>query len=410
MALSAEVEQELLVKVGKEATDATKKEIAKVEKELSEIKAEVSKGFLTQKQFDEITAEKLDPINKTLKSLEETTREQGIKMTAALEKAEGGKTKTIEQFLMEQGDAIKEAKATGKFLEFTGTQLKAAGVMTVASTIPTASPYAPGIGGSPLELFDLKRNPNFITSKIDLGRTDQSRLAWANELAVEGAPTQVAEGAVKPLTNHTFEIATSVAKKIAAHVEITEEVEQDLPQMATLARRMLQDDVIRFFDDSIQVDVLAAARAYNITGLNAKIKLANYWDAIGAMMGQIGFYNYNPNTVAINWLTNVILNAEKAADGVYLIPPSKDEINAMKVYANKLLVDYALVGDLSQYKVDIYKDYTLKIGLINDDLIRNKFAMVGEMRYHSYISEARKNGIVYASLPAVQAQILKPAV
>ena len=410
MPLGAEVESELLVKVGKEATEATKKEMAKVEKELSDLKSEVAKGYLTQKQFDEITAEKLEPINNTLKQLEETSREQGKKMTAALEKAEGGKTKTLEQFLLEQGDAIKHAMENGKYIEYTGTQLKAAGVMTVASTVPTPSPYAPGIGGGPLELFDLKRNPNFITSKIDLGRTDQSRLAWTNELAVEGSPSLVEEGAVKPLTNHTFEIATSVAKKIAAHVEMTDEVEQDLPQMATLARRMLQDDVIRFFDDSIQVDVLAAARAYNITGLNAKIKLANYWDAIGAMMGQIGFYNYTPNTVAINWLTNVMLNAEKATDGVYLIPPSKDEINAMKVYANKLAVDYALVGDLSQYKVDIYKDYTFKVGWINDDFVRNKKAMVGEMRYHSYISEARKNGIAYASLPAVVAQINKPIV
>jgi hypothetical protein len=64
-----------------------------------------------------------------------------------------------------------------------------------------------------------------------------------------------------------------------------------------------------------------------------------------------------------------------------------------------------LVGDLKQYHVDIYKDFILKIGWINDELIHNKFAIVGELRYHSYISDARKKALVYDSLAGVASRI-----
>lgn len=73
--------------------------------------------------------------------------------------------------------------------------------------------------------------------------------------------------------------------------------------------------------------------------------------------------------------------------------------------ANKVVVGNAFVGDLKQFKVDVYKDFVLKVGLVNDDLINNRFTIVGEIRYHRYISESRKKAIVYDSLAQVAASI-----
>jgi hypothetical protein len=209
------------------------------------------------------------------------------------------------------------------------------------------------------------------------------------------------EGGLKPQIQHQFSIETSKAKKAAGWVELTDEFDQDLPQFATVVRRKIQEDVERAWDDQIQVDVQAAARSFEIGGISNEVTSANRWDAILSMLAQVGYYNFIPNSVAINWITNVLLQTSKNSNHSYLLPPFKDDISKLLSYANKLAVDYALVGDLKQYKVDVYKDFMLKIGWINDELIYNKFAIVGEMRYHSYISSARKKALVYDYLPRV---------
>lgn len=395
MPLDKDIEKDLLEKVGKEVTEKTKAAIDKAEKDLSEKAAERDKGFISQKTFEDFQKEKMDPINETLKILEEASKQQGTKMASLAEKATPN-SKSLEDFIIEKGPEILAMRPTGKYMEFSGAQLKAAGVNSIAGAIPTASPYAPGPSGV-LEIFDIIRNPNFITSKVDLGRTDKSILAWANEIETiqGGASANVLEGGLKPQIQHQFTIETSKAKKAAGWVELTDEFDQDLPQFATIVRRKIQEDVERAWDDQIQLDVIAAARPFEITGLNGEIQDANRWDATYAMMAQVGFYNFIANAVAINWLTNVEMQCAKNLNNTYLLPPFKEQIQAILAYANKMTTGAALAGDLKQYKVDIYKDFMLKIGWINDELIHNQFAIVGEMRYHSYISTAHKKALCY---------------
>lgn len=410
MALDAQVEKELLEKVGKEATEKTKTAIEAAEKQMAEKSAEFKAGLMSEKAFEDFKAETMAPINETLKKLEEASKEQGTKMAAFIEKGTPN-SKTMEQFIEEQAPKIKELRASGKYIEFTGKQLKEAGVNSISGAIPTPSPYAPGIGG-PLQIFDIIRNPNFITSKIDLGSTNQSRLAWANEIeAIQGgASANIAEGGLKPQIQHQYTVETSVAKKAAGWIELTDEFEQDLPNFAANVRRQLQIDVERAWDDQIQIDVQNAARPYEITSLDGEIAEANRWDALMAMLAQVGSYNFVPNGIAINWITNAMLQTAKAqvsggGSGEYLLPPFADMVNRLLTFANKMQVGNALVGDFKQYHVDIYKDFILKIGWINDELIYNKFAIVGELRYHSYISDARKKALVYDSLAGVADQI-----
>lgn len=407
--MDKELEKELLEKVGKEATEATKKAIKDAEKSMTEKYEDVTKGLMTEKAFQEFQAEKMDPINEALKVLKEASVEQGNKINTVLEKSEPNSI-TFEDFLVKE---FEKVKGTGKMVEFNQEQLKEAGVrgifsekaQTVTSTIPIASPYAPGLTNGALSIFDIARNPNFISSRVNLGRTDRFLLAWANESAVTGVPTLVAEGGLKPEVNRTFTVETSQAKKVAAWAEYTEEYAQDLPGFATFTRRKLEEDVYRAFDDAIQTAIQLAARPYQITQLDDQVTGANYWDAMLAMMAQVGYYNYNPNTAAINWLTNVMLKTAKNTMEDYLTPTFYEEIARILVYANKMAFKYALVGDLRQYNVDIYKDIYVKMGLINDQLIRNKESIVVEMRYHNYISDARKNALVYDRLNRVASQI-----
>lgn len=400
--------KELEVSFGKQAAEKMQAESDKIKTALKAEHEKVLEGFISKDDFEKKKAEQAEAFQKQLDKLEEASKEQGNKIAGIVTNAKP-ESKSLEQFIVEKGPEIKKALQEGKYIEYTATQLKAAGVIGVASgfgtitdaTIP-GNAYLPGLAGSGLELFEIVNNPNFILDQIDLGRTNSYRLAWINEKNEDGTITEVSEGAPKPKIDIEFETEISTAKKMAGYIHITDEFEQDLPQLATRVRRMLQERVLRAFDDTIQAAVIAAARPFEITDMNDSVDDANLWDAVYAMMAQVKKYNYMPNAVAINAITEALMKMSKATDGVYLLPSFASEITSRQSLANKVLPKHALVGDLKQYKVDIYKEFTLKAGLINDDLILNRSAIVGEIRYHRYISDIRKKALCYASLVEVK--------
>lgn len=417
--MTAEQYKEFTDKFGKEAAKEMQILADAVEKKLNDAWEAKAKGFITQEQFNEkvktVKADELTQLNDKLAKMEAVAKEQGVIINTLKETSKPIK-KTLQEFFageieieedgkprkvnfMQEVKRLRE-KGNGEF-KLTGSQLKVAGVTSVSGSIadmdnPPGSPYLPGIGGPDLQLFDIARNPNFIINHVNVGRTNQFRLAWINEIDYQGTvDANISEGGAKPLTQHVFQVEFSTAKKAAAYIELTEEFDNDVPGLATAVRRMLGQDVIRAFDDQIQSDVLTAAHPYEITDLNGLIQDASGWDALLAMIGQVGSYNFMPNTVAMNYLTDVLVETSKDLNNAYRMPPFAARIQAMMVFANKLAVRKALVGDLSQYNVDIYKDFTLRVGWINDDFIKNKFVVLGELRYHSYISDNRTKAICY---------------
>jgi hypothetical protein len=413
--------KELVEKLGKESADKIKEQAKLIEDSLNAKYAEMTKGMVTPAMFEEYKKEllqtELKSINEKLQKAEDVAKEQGVIINTLKETGGRVTQKTLQDFFsgnikakdekgvdidvpfMEKMHAIRDARSG--FIEITASDFKAAGVTSVSGSIaamtsPPGSPYAPGIGGPELELFDIATNPNFIINHVNVGRTNQFRLAWLNEIDYQGTPgTNIAEGGAKPLTQHRFQVEFSTAKKAAAYIELTEEFDTDVPGLATAVRRLLGIDVIRAWDDQIQTDVLAVARPYEITALNGQIQEACGWDAILAMIGQVGSYNFTPDTVAMNYLTDVLLESSKDNNAAFLLPPFGGRIQSMMVFANKLLFKKVLVGDLKQYNVDIYKDFALRVGWINDNFINNKFCVLGELRYHSYISDTRKKAICY---------------
>ena len=406
---------EFKTKFGADAAVEMKRLADAVEERLNKAFDDKTKGFITQEKFDEIKksvmGEELTELNKKLETLEQASKDQGI-IINTLKESVKPQSKSFEDFfteLMPQIKALREARS-GELLNaqkkpgFGTGDLKAAGVTSIGGSIADqataiGSPYMPGIGGADLQLFDIRRDENFILGQVNMGRTNQFRLAWINEIDYQGTPdTNIAEGGEKPLTQHRFQVEFSNAKKAAAYIELTEEFDNDVPGLTTAVRRMLQQDVIRQFDTQIQNDVIAAAKPYEITQLNGQIEAACGWDAVLAMMAQVGYYNFNPNTVAMNYLTDVLLETSKDNQDRHLMPPFAQRIQSKMVFANKLAFKKVLTGDLKQYNVDIYKEFSLRVGWINDDFIKNKFCVLGELRYHSYISDARKKAICYDDL------------
>lgn len=409
--------KELGTKVGLDVAQKLQKDIESAEERINARSVEATKGLMTASEFEAYKQEQLSLINEKLGEVEKLTEavtEQGKKMNDLMEKRVP-EHQTFEEFFKnniagKDGEKLAELKGKGGFIEVTASQIKAAGVTSIGNSItdmttPPGSPYLPGIGGSELLIFDILRDPNWILDKVDMGRTNLSRLAWINETGQEGLPAEIGEGEEKPMISQTFQLETSRAKKIAAFIKITEEFEIDVPQLASMVRRMLQDRVIRAWDDAIQAAVQAVATAYSAAALNGSIPFANYWDAIYAMMAQVRVNFFTPNSVSLHPYTNVKMQADKTSTGEYLLPPYKEEIQRMLTQATKISPDNAVVGDLKQFKVDVYKEFVLKVGWVNDDFIKNQFCVLGEVRYHRYISDNRKKAIVSGNLGNITAAL-----
>lgn len=373
------------------------------------------KGVMTLDAFETFKKEQIEVLNAAVQKLEDVTKEQGNRIVTFEGKSAAGEKQTFEQFIKktltkEVLEGLKNGTGPNKVMEIPLSAIKAAGVTSIGNSIqattnaPT-SPWYPGIGGPELEFFNIVRNPNYIVGQVDLGRTGNKRLAWLNETGEDGVPTEVLEGQPKPLISNTFKVEFSEALKMAAYYEITEEAWEDLDNFATIIRRMLQERVLRGWDDAIQTALFSVASAYSMPGLANSIPFANYWDSLLAMMTQVRTSNFIPNAIGINPQTYTKMVTDKTSVGDYLIPPFKEEILGMLTQANKVTVDNAVVGDLSQYKVDIYKEFVIRVGWINDNFINNKFCLLGEIRYHRYISDNRKAAIVKGNLGNIRANI-----
>jgi hypothetical protein len=75
--------------------------------------------------------------------------------------------------------------------------------------------------------------------------------------------------------------------------------------------------------------------------------------------------------------------------GVLIVP--FDDIATGKVF----------VADLTKYNVSRYVGYTVRIGWINDQLITNKFTMVGESRFHAFVKNLDEQAFIYDTIATI---------
>jgi hypothetical protein len=408
---------ELTEKVGKEAATKIKEQFAASEKSINDKIEDVRKGLMTSKDFDAFKAEELAKVTESLSKVEEALKEQGNIINALKEGNNPSQPKALEDLLSDE-ETIKQIKAIQKAgsgvieIPLSNITLKTSGSTSIGNSIQPMtpapnSPFLPVAGPvNATNFFGIMYNPNFIINYVNRGNTNFALLPWVNETSVEGAAAQVQEGAPKPLWNTRFKVEMSQAKKTAAMSVITEEFDQDLPGFTTIVKRLLTDTVARKWDDDVYTAIIAAAQAYTMTGLNGQVDDSNFYDALRAMIAQVGKNNFNANFIGINPVTGALVEMQKSAtDRLYLIPPFLQRLQSIMREGNKVAEGYALVGDVNQYNVDVYKDMVLKVGYNNDDFQRNQFSVIAEVRYHDYISTSRKPALVYDQLTRIRSVI-----
>jgi len=385
-----------------------------------------TKGILTEKEVDSLIKKALE--GKGLTEEQETsikeTAEAVRKQAAEIDKIKAKGINATEETLISKleeakAELVANRKQGNGFKQFNlnGLSLKTAGVTgtsvigseTDASIVSTLA--GARIGGNGIVNTIQRGNP-FILDYVSLGNTDSAVLIWFDEIPKEGDFAVTAEGAVKPIVQYKFQRKSSDYKKAAGYSVLTDEFDRDFPQLVTLIKRLMQIDVRNKINDLVLTDLLAGASTFTFTGLNASIDNADNYAAIGAAVTQVQSLYFTPNVLFINPVDYMKMTFIKDTQGNYVIAPLS--WNGRTYAFGDIVIDPRitagsfLLGDAKMYNVDLYGDVIVKIGYVNDDLIRNQYSVVVEQFFYSYMSANKKPAIVKGVFATIKTALETP--
>lgn len=409
----------------KVATDPLQKKLDEVEGKLAAATSDTDKAAITKEITEAVKAS-----DDALKAILTKQGESITELQGKLDENKDEGESIIKIFEAKKEDMASVRKANTGVVEFhLGYRVgkngkyqlvaKAADVHNTTTTganasitqdVSDAAILRSGADGD--EINTIRRNVPWILDFVSVGTTTAATITWFDEVGKQGDFAVTAEGAIKPLVMYTFNRTSADYKKAAGKAIITEEFEMDFPRLVSTIRDLMQTDCKNEMNDIILTDLIANASAYSNPDLVGQIDNADNYAAIAAIAGQVGNFYYTPNVLVMNNNQGIVSATTKGSDGQYINPENiLKEINAsgLKILKNPGVdFDHVFVGDGSVYKVLLRGDLIVRIGYSGDDFDRNQYRMLVEQYFYSYISQARKAGLVYASLTAVKASIETP--
>lgn len=382
----------------------TKEDVSNVEKKIE--------GLATSE-----TVNGLDELVKELQEDLQVVKEGGVASQKQLENKVG-------EFLKENHDKIKSIQAQGHgVVEFT---VKAVDNMTTGSaTNPDGIPELVGVQVAPPTNVNLR--DTFVEQLTTNVSTSLAAYPYTESVPKDGDYAFVAEGAVKPQTDFKIETRYAQPVKIAAWVKLTDEAVQDITGLQSIATDYLRKkhDLKKqnglLFGDGISPNPKGAteyARAFVAGDMLNAVDSPNFLDVINAAATDIyTTYNYEdemsymPSLVVINPVDFYLqLVSAKDGDGRPLYPTAS-LFNRVNIGGMTIIPDRAIpagkifVCDMSKYNTTRYMDYTVKIGWVNDDFIRNQFVILGESRFHAFVKKLDEQAFIYDDIDAIKNKI-----
>ena len=400
-------------------------EILKIQKGLEDKFAGVQKELETLRENG---AEKSE-VAKCIKALEA----QGLALQNFIDAQTAKINLSLEDkfsnFLVEKAKDIEQIYKSGSgevvFNPFKDVN-KAVGDITTASG--TDEETVPTVMGAQLGSFNL-RNDNDLLSFCTTSSSNKAALSYTEMLPKEGSYAFVAEGGTKPQIDFSWETRYPRPKKAAAYEILTEESVTDYARLDSVAREYLRKnhDLFKvngvYFGDGTGENPTGATvigRTFVAGGMADKLVngSANIMDVINACITDIYVTaaftdeaHYKANVAMISPI-DFFLNFVAAKDGNNLpLYPMASLFNQVviggvtirpwvKVPAGKLFV-----ADMSKYNLVNYIPFSIRIGWINDQFIKNKFTMLGESRFFQYVKNLDQAAFIYDDIATVVAAI-----
>jgi HK97 family phage major capsid protein len=274
------------------------------------------------------------------------------------------------------------------------------------------------------------RNDNPLVALCSTVNTSSHSYSYTEAEPKEGAFTEVLEGASKPQIDFQWKNRYVTPFKIAAYETLTDEVLKDVARMKSVAQNFLRNrhDLFKanqiYFGAGNGTTAIKGATVYGRTFVAGSMALAlpagsaNFMDVVNAIITDIyTTHNYTdessymPNIVLVNPV-DFFLNLVAAKDGNGLpLYPQAGLFNTVTIGGvtikpwEKIPAGKIFVADMSKYNLTNWVPYSVQIGWVNDDFIKNQLTMVGESRFHAFVKNHDAQAFVYDDIATVKTAI-----
>lgn len=403
---------------------------------LSEIQKKVGdeiekRGFVPKSEVEALIAEQfkgmdLEALRKYKKDSEdnsETIRNLAEKLEKLEKRAkvpEGVRQSLRQEIrtqLRAQYDKNKEGFEKFKKGEIKNLQLELRVPATMLeSTNLGGSPYLPMPGFEP-GVIQIARQRPFMMSISNTGSTDRPSVVWTQKVNPEGEALFIGEGVVKPLIDFNISTTRTDAKKVADKIKVSTEMLDDIDFMAS----EIENELIYQIEIKTSTQLLSGdGLGDNLAGLDTfaggyvltsvKTTEPNNADAIRAAITQVRTMFFMPDIVVVNPIDATNLELTKASDGHYIMPPfmaaDGTRIAGVRVIEETgIPVGSVLVGDMTRFRVRIYKAIAIYYGWVNDDFEKNLVTVIGEQRLFSFVPSNETGAFVYDTFANIKAAI-----
>ncbi|MES2004334.1 MAG: phage major capsid protein [Bacteroidota bacterium] len=411
-------------KVGKDAAEAIKRELASYEATVKRLAQEAvaQGGGITKEQFEEFQKKS----NEALEAVKAIAEKQGTTLAEVSSKLNTTEmaTKSISDVLREDKEELRKIYSAGsgqktymvminakgqpvmKSVDLTSTIKTgpeatidgiSGGVSAITQALDAATLLRVGSGAA---INNQYRNTPWI---FDLCNTVNASfnlpfVMWFDEQPKNGGSVTTAEGVSKAISQYLYQLNSAQYKKEATLVGFTEEFNMDFSQLESNIMNVARLDVINRVNSAILPNIKAAATAYN-SGDTFKGGVAvpnvNDFDAIAALAAQVdnATFGARANSAIMSTNKKYRMGITKDTQGGYLNAP--EVLSGVSFVGNpSMAADDLLVGDLKQYNIILRGGMIVRVGYNGTDFAENRYSTVLEQFYFDYISTIRKAAIV----------------
>lgn len=407
----------------------TAEEMAVLQKEYMQYISEEIKKSTANSATKEDIAEALKGLAKETETKELRTliEEAMEKANQAIERGNGffgsGFKEQLDKFVEDNFEEIKRIKSQGHGV----VEFKAVGNITTGSATNISAPAITGVQQAPPSNANLRTAELLsLTSNVN---TSLAAYPYTESVPKDGNYTFVAEGASKPQIDFKIETRYAQPVKAAAWIRLTDESVQDIPGLQSIAYDYLkkkhdlkkQNGIL--FGDGQAPNPKGAAeygRAFVAGDMASEVPNPNIMDVINACATDIytthnyeDEMSYMPSLVVLNPVDFFLkFVAAKDGKGQPLYPTAslfnRVSIGGMTIIPERTIpAGKIFVADMSKYNTTDYIGYTVKIGWIQDDFIKNQFVILGESRFHAFVRKLDEQAFIYDDISTIATAIAK---
>ena len=252
-------------------------------------------------------------------------------------------------------------------------------------------------------IFDVVRNSQVAKVPKVLNKKEQT--------AKEGDVAIVSEHGTKPLIQYKWVINAINRNKIAGRVEWSEEFEIDNERLFQMIVQMIENDVIREWNEVTLAAIIANATAYTSpTDYTGQVNGPNADDVAVVLTTLINSNEYNADTLVMNPIdvSKLLLLKDKVGQKLEtLLLSSGNPLGLKLIASNKVAVGNMLVLDSTTYR-EQHTGISLRVGQYANQLITNEWTLIAEMYTLLETAALDKPATRYGAIATIAADIETP--